>query len=59
MLEMTGIKQVDVGKGWITFALEPHEMHYNPLGTVHRGVIATLLDSATGCAVHSEAPTGE
>jgi hypothetical protein len=31
---MTGIKPVDVGKGWITFALEPHEMYYNPLGTV-------------------------
>jgi uncharacterized protein (TIGR00369 family) len=58
VLEMTGIEPVDVGEGWITFALEPHETHYNPLGTVHGGVIATLLDSATGCAVHSVLPAG-
>jgi uncharacterized protein (TIGR00369 family) len=33
-------------------------MHYNPLGLVHGGVIATLLDSAAGCAVHSVLPAG-
>jgi uncharacterized protein (TIGR00369 family) len=33
-------------------------MHYNPLGTVHGGVIATLLDSAAACAVHSVLPAG-
>ena len=59
VLEMTGIEPVDVGEGWITFALEPHETHYNPLGTVHGGIIATLLDSATGCAVHSVLPAGK
>ena len=59
VMEMTGIEAVDVGEGWITFALQPHEMHYNPLGTVHGGVIATLLDSATGCAVHSVLPAGK
>jgi uncharacterized protein (TIGR00369 family) len=58
VLEMMGIEPVDVGEGWITFALEPHEMHYNPLGSVHGGVIATLLDSAAGCAVHSILPAG-
>ena len=47
-----------MGEGWITFALQPQEMHYNPLGTVHGGVLATLLDSATGCAVHSVLPAG-
>jgi len=45
------IRPGDVGEGWITFRLTPQEMHYNPLGTVHGGVLATLLDSATGCAV--------
>jgi len=59
VLAMTGIEPVDVGEGWITFALQPHEMHYNPLGSVHGGVIATLLDSATGCAVHSVLPAGK
>jgi uncharacterized protein (TIGR00369 family) len=37
----------------------PHEMHYNPLGTVHGGVIATVLDSATGCAVPSVLSAGK
>ena len=59
VLEMTGIEPVDVGEGWITFALEPDESHYNPLGTVHGGVISTMLDSATGCAVHSVLPAGK
>lgn len=56
--EMMGIEPVDVGDGWVTFALEPQETHYNPLGTVHGGVIATLLDSAAACAVHSVLPAG-
>ena len=33
-------------------------MHYNPLGTVHGGYTATLLDSCMGCAVHSTLPKG-
>ncbi|SFF66184.1 uncharacterized domain 1-containing protein [Actinacidiphila alni] len=50
----------EVGPGRAVFALEPGEDHYNPIGTVHGGVISTLLDSAAGCAVHStlEAGTG-
>jgi uncharacterized protein (TIGR00369 family) len=31
---------------------------YNPIGVVHGGVAATLLDSAMGCAVHSTLPAG-
>ena len=53
-----GIEPVGVGDGWMKFAMSPHEMHYNPLGTVHGGVLATLLDSAAGCAVHSVLPAG-
>jgi len=53
-----GMEPVDFSEGRVSFALDPHEMHYNPLGTVHGGVIATLLDSATGCAVHSVLPEG-
>ena len=58
LMKTLGIEPVEVGEGWISFAMTPHEMHYNPLGTVHGGVIAALLDSATGCAVHSLLPAG-
>jgi uncharacterized protein (TIGR00369 family) len=46
------------GEGRAVFALTPREFHYNPLGTVHGGVFATLLDSACGCAVHTMLPAG-
>jgi uncharacterized protein (TIGR00369 family) len=36
----------------------PAEYHYNPLGSVHGGILATLLDSVMGCAVHSTLPKG-
>ena len=39
-------------------ALTPAEYHYNPIGTVHGGVIATVLDTALGCAVLSTLPPG-
>lgn len=55
-LDVTGFT-AEVGTA--TFTLTPQEFHYNPLGTVHGGVIATLLDSAAGCAVHSVLPAGE
>lgn len=53
------VDQMSFGEGTATFSLVPHEMHYNPIGTVHGGVIATLLDSACGCAVHTLLPPGE
>ncbi|NOT75543.1 MAG: PaaI family thioesterase [Cyclobacteriaceae bacterium] len=44
--------------GKVSFVFQPQEFHYNPLGTVHGGVITTLLDSAMGCALHSTLPQG-
>ena len=49
---------VSFGDGRAAFRLTPREFHYNPLGTVHGGVFATLLDSACGCAVHTMLPAG-
>lgn len=48
----------EVSEGRVIFAIEPAEYQYNPLGTVHGGILATLLDSALGCAVHSLLPVG-
>ena len=53
-----GFELESVEPGRIVFAFEPAEYHYNPIGSVHGGVYATLLDSATGCAVHSMLPAG-
>ena len=55
---MLGIGAITAEEGRVVAELEPAEYHYNPLGTVHGGVLATLLDTATGCAVHSTLPAG-
>ena len=55
---LLGIWITEVSEGRVVFAAEPGEHHYNPLGTVHGGVMATLLDSALGCAVQSLLPAG-
>ncbi len=58
VMRTLGIEALVFEVGRAVFALDPSEMHYNPLGSVHGGVIATLLDSAAGCAVHSVLPAG-
>ncbi|WP_019068212.1 PaaI family thioesterase [Streptomyces hokutonensis] len=50
------VDEVDFGRA--VFSLIPGEEHYNPIGSVHGGVFATLLDSAAGCAVQSTLPEG-
>jgi len=49
---------IAVDEGTSTFALEPAEWMYNPIGFVHGGIAATLLDSCMGCAVHTLLPAG-
>jgi uncharacterized protein (TIGR00369 family) len=49
---------LEVEEGRVVFACVPAEFHYNPIGMVHGGLAATLLDSAMGCAVHSTLPAG-
>ncbi|HEY8466861.1 MAG TPA: PaaI family thioesterase [Solirubrobacterales bacterium] len=49
---------VEVEEGRVAFAGTPGEEHFNPIGTVHGGYVATLLDSAMGCAVHTTLPAG-
>ena len=49
---------VEVSVGRTVFQGAPQLKHYNPLGSVHGGWYATLLDSALGCAVHTTVPAG-
>jgi len=49
---------VEIEDGRVVFEGEPGEEHYNPIGVVHGGYAATLLDSAIGCAVHTTLPAG-
>jgi uncharacterized protein (TIGR00369 family) len=44
--------------GRAVFIVEPAEYHYNPIGVVHGGLAATVLDSALGCAVQTMLPAG-
>ena len=44
--------------GRAVFAMEPAEWMYNPIGSVHGGIAATLLDSCMGCAVHTTLAPG-
>src|SRR3954453_7064524 len=53
-----GMSLVEIGEGRAVFAAEPAEYHYNPIGVVHGGLAATLLDTATGCAVQTLLPKG-
>ena len=50
---------VEAEPGRVQFQGKPQFAHYNPLGTVHGGWIATLLDSALACAVHTLLPVGK
>ena len=49
---------IEVGPGLAIFQGTPGVQHLNPLGTVHGGWFASLLDSALGCAVHTMMPPG-
>src|SRR5258708_38902122 len=55
---LLGMWITEVGEGRVVFATDPAEFHCNPLGTMHGGVIATILDSALGCTVQSMLPAG-
>jgi uncharacterized protein (TIGR00369 family) len=55
---LLGVELEDATEGRAVFALEPAEYHYNPMGSVHGGVIATLLDFAMASAVNSTLPAG-
>ena len=53
ILHTLDFEMESIEAGRVVFRLRPAGFHYNPIGSVHGGVFATLLDSAAGCAVHS------
>lgn len=54
-----GFRPAEFSHGRAVFEGDPQRFVYNPLGSVHGGWVATLLDSAMGCAVHSTLPAGK
>lgn len=58
MNETMNMTLLEVGNGHAVFQGIPLLQHYNPLGTVHGGWFASLLDSALGCAVQTTLPAG-
>jgi uncharacterized protein (TIGR00369 family) len=58
IMKLMDVEKLTAAFGSVTVTLRPQEFHYNPLGTVHGGVIATLLDTAAACSVHSTLPAG-
>jgi uncharacterized protein (TIGR00369 family) len=57
--ECLAFELVEVDAGRTVFEVRPAEYHYNPIGTVHGGLVATLCDSAIGAAVHSTLEKGQ
>ncbi|MEV6825868.1 PaaI family thioesterase [Amycolatopsis sp. NPDC051102] len=53
-----GMRWERVEPGEVVAVAEPDESLYNPIGMVHGGVAATMLDSVVGCAVHTTLPAG-
>ncbi|MEP6798300.1 MAG: PaaI family thioesterase, partial [Lapillicoccus sp.] len=52
------VRIVSATKGEVVLELEPAEYQYNPIGSVHGGAYATILDSACGCVVQTMLPEG-
>ena len=56
---LVGFHLVEGEQGRAVFEGVPEFHHYNPIGTVHGGFAATLLDSALGCAIFSTIAKGD
>jgi len=58
VLHTLDISPVSFEKGQAIFVFQPQEFHYNPIGSVHGGVITAILDSAMGCTLQSTLEAG-
>jgi uncharacterized protein (TIGR00369 family) len=58
MIDLLGIRLVEVDAGRVVFTAQCEERFYNGTGVAHGGFAATLLDTALGCAINSAMPAG-
>ena len=58
-VEMVGLTLEDAEAGRVVFSMVAGHEHENPMGTMHGGMLATLVDTAMGCAVSSTLGTDE
>jgi uncharacterized protein (TIGR00369 family) len=56
---LLGLRLTEVEEGRVVFEVEPTPEHHNTMGIAHGGLVATLLDSALGCAVNTLCPPGK
>jgi uncharacterized protein (TIGR00369 family) len=59
IFETLGYCLIEVEKGRVVFQGTPQHRHYNPIGSVHGGFHATLLDSCVACAIHTTLDPGQ
>ena len=53
---LLGFNLDEVEPGRTVFSMEADEVHENPMGTMHGGIVAALVDTAMGCALSSRLP---
>ena len=58
MSRTLGMSLFEIEHGRVVFGYKPVFDHYNPLGSVHGGIAATLLDSVMGCCIHTTLKAG-
>jgi uncharacterized protein (TIGR00369 family) len=58
MSKTLGMSLLEIEQGRVVFGYKPMFDHYNPLGSVHGGIAATLLDSVMGCCIHTTLKAG-
>jgi uncharacterized protein (TIGR00369 family) len=56
---LIGVTDFVAEKGKVSVGFDPEEFHYNALGSVHGGVIATVIDIVLGSCVHSTLKAGQ